>query len=405
MQSTSPAAPAPAPMFTRRSWLHFIIDHNPCYLLSGLFMLAGCWLLNFALYTRAGDIRKLLLLLLIVNIYEFLLITLGLALVKRIAFKRDGRILLALEALFLIDITFTSGILSTIDLSIGLLINATLLSLAAIKVFLVLGGLKLPNSTRMAVFILLQIACVLLIPTLFKYIALPHHGRITAVNVYFTWWLTALLPLIALFLHHLPRRSFLHPIGTEHCLALLFMILPFASLIIHLHSSAWVYSIHFTPAFITPLLIGLAISANFLEPHLQRYLIARIQLFLIGASILLSTAHNDLLFSLGLGPTLSPLRLTLLTSVLLFLYFIHHHDNLTFLWTALICLFAAILGPTLPIMWQNLIAISTSSRRLVPKTTTEWGILSVTSSFLLLAIGALFSVKKHANLHRAAPVA
>ena len=108
MQSNSPAAPAQN--LARKNFLHFIIDHNPCYLLSGLFMLAGCWLLNFALYTRAGDIRKLLLLLLIVNIYEFLLITLGLALIKRIAFKRDGRILLALEALFLIDITFTSGI-------------------------------------------------------------------------------------------------------------------------------------------------------------------------------------------------------------------------------------------------------------------------------------------------------
>src|SRR2546421_4978962 len=282
MQSDSPAAPAP--QLARRNWLNFIIDHNPCYLLSGLFMLAGCWLLNFALYTRAGDIRKLLLLLLIVNIYEFLLITLGLALIKRIAFKRDGRILLALEALFLIDITFTSGILSTIDLSIGLLINATLLTLAAIKVFLVLRGLRLPNSTRMAVFILTQIACVLLIPTLFKYIALPHHGRITALNVYFTWWLTALLPFLGLPLHRLPSRSFLHPTGTEHRLALLFLILPFASLIIHLHSSAWVYSIHFTPAFITPLLLGLALSANLLEPRLQRYLIARLQILLIATA-------------------------------------------------------------------------------------------------------------------------
>src|SRR6266568_3933528 len=64
MQSDSPAAPAP--QTARRNWLNFIIDHNPCYLLSGLFMLAGCWLLNFALYTKAGDIRKLLVLLLIV---------------------------------------------------------------------------------------------------------------------------------------------------------------------------------------------------------------------------------------------------------------------------------------------------------------------------------------------------
>src|SRR5882672_1850824 len=117
MQIDSPDVPA------RRNFLLFIIDHNPCYLLSGLFMLIGCWLLNFALYTKAGDIGKLLLLLLIINVYELLLITLGLTLIKRIAFKDDGRILLALEALFLIDITFTAGVLSTIDLHIGLLIN------------------------------------------------------------------------------------------------------------------------------------------------------------------------------------------------------------------------------------------------------------------------------------------
>src|SRR5215216_317762 len=100
MHNDSPLVPA------RKNWLLFIIDHNPCYLLSVLFMLIGCWLLNFALYTNAGDIRKLILLLLIVNLYELLLIALGLTLIKRVVFKNDGRILLGLEALFLIDITF-----------------------------------------------------------------------------------------------------------------------------------------------------------------------------------------------------------------------------------------------------------------------------------------------------------
>src|SRR3954452_15191615 len=139
MQNDSPD------VLARKSWLNFIIDHNPCYLLSGLFMLSGCWLLNFALYTKAGDVRNLLLLLLMINLYEFLLIALGLTLIRRIAFKRDGRILLALEAFFLIDITFTPGILSTIDQRIGLLVNAALLVAAATKVSLILRGLNLPH--------------------------------------------------------------------------------------------------------------------------------------------------------------------------------------------------------------------------------------------------------------------
>ena len=172
MQTDSPPAPA------RKNWLLFIIDHNPCYLLSGLFMLIGCWLLNFALYTNAGDIRKLILLLLVVNVYELLLITLGLVLIKRFIFRNDGRILLGLEALFLIDITFTSGVLSTIDLHVGLLINLAVLVLAALKVFLILRGLNLSHWPRMVVFIIAQIAAILLIPTLYKYIAIPRNGRI-----------------------------------------------------------------------------------------------------------------------------------------------------------------------------------------------------------------------------------
>src|SRR6266480_7437534 len=151
MQSDSYIAPP------RNYWLRFIIDHNPCYLLSGAFMLLGCWLLNFALYTKAGDIQKLLLLLLIINLYEFLLIALGLTLIKHPAFKRDGRILLALEALFLVDVTFINGIISTIDFRIGLFINLALLILAAIKVHLILTHLRLPNPGRISFFILLQI--------------------------------------------------------------------------------------------------------------------------------------------------------------------------------------------------------------------------------------------------------
>src|SRR5205823_4875072 len=147
-----------------------------------------------------------------------------------------------------------------------------------IKVFLILRGLNLPDWPRMAMFIIAQIAAILLIPTLYKYIALPHHGRLTALNVYFTWWITALLPLFALILRRLPSRKLLGATGSERHLGLLLLILPFASLIVHLHSSAWVYSINFTPAFITPLLLGLALFANFLEPSVQRYLIARLQL-------------------------------------------------------------------------------------------------------------------------------
>jgi len=409
MQDDSPAAPALQPGFepaqnqTRRSFLRFIIDHNPCYLLSGACMLLGCWLLNFALYTRAGDIHNLLLLLLVINLYEMLLITLGLFLIKRVAFKRDGRILLSLQALFLVDVTFTSGMISTIDLHIGLLINLAVLILAALKVSVILHNLRLPGAGRMSVFIMLEILVLLAIPTIYKWIALPRHGHIPALAVYATWWLAGLLPMIGLLMHRLPSRRLLAPPGIEHAMGIVFIILPFASLLVHLYSAAWVYSIDFTRAFVAPVLLGLALAVNFLESSsFQRYRVARWQCLCIGTAIFFSLRFpSTLLFWVPrYDVVLSPLRLTLLVAALLLIYFIWRHDSIGFLWTALLCFAAALLGPTTAIIWQNLTLLVISSRRLMPRTTLHWGITSIATSFILLIVGALLSFKRNITLHR-----
>ena len=108
-----------------RSWLRLIVDHNPFFLLSGLCMLFGCYLLNGGT-TRAGDVGKLVILLLVINAYEAMIIPLGLTLIRRGEFfKRNGRMLLVLELLFLIDITFTNGVISTVDARWGWLIAST----------------------------------------------------------------------------------------------------------------------------------------------------------------------------------------------------------------------------------------------------------------------------------------
>ena len=125
-----------------RSWLRLIVDHNLFFLLSGLCMLFGCYLLNGALYTRAGDVRKLVILLLVINAYEAMIIPLGLMLIRRGEFfKRDGRMLLVLELLFLIDITFTNGVISTVDARWGWLIALVVLVLAAVKLGIILRAL------------------------------------------------------------------------------------------------------------------------------------------------------------------------------------------------------------------------------------------------------------------------
>src|SRR5688500_11080747 len=86
--------------------LEFLIEHNPFYLLSAGCMLLGCLVLaNTMSFTpvRAG---RLLALIVTLNVYEAVLIALGLLLIVRRNLVRDGRVLLVLEAFFLVDVTF-----------------------------------------------------------------------------------------------------------------------------------------------------------------------------------------------------------------------------------------------------------------------------------------------------------
>src|SRR4051794_24390437 len=91
----------------RKTWWEWVWDHNPCFLLSTVMMLVGCYLLNSAMDVRAGDVGKLFGLLGAINLYEGAIILLGLVLIRRTrGVARDGLWLLLFEILFLVDGTF-----------------------------------------------------------------------------------------------------------------------------------------------------------------------------------------------------------------------------------------------------------------------------------------------------------
>src|SRR5688572_18938254 len=193
-----------ASLVARHRWLRFVIDHNPCYLLSAACMLLGCYLLNAALYTPAGDVRKLLVVLAVVNVYEACVILLARVLIRFPLVQRDAWIVLFVESLFLTDITFVSGVISTVDPWSGLAINGGLLALAAVKVYVILRLLRVQRFMRAWAFILLQIATLLAIPIVFKQLSLPNHGRVSPVVVYLTWWIAGLLPVLGTIVWTLP---------------------------------------------------------------------------------------------------------------------------------------------------------------------------------------------------------
>ena len=113
----------------RRSLRRFIADHNPFYLLSAVLMLLGCLLLSNTMTWSPIALRKLLILIATLNVYELLLVGLGLYLIVKRTIASDGLMLLALEALFIVDVGFLNSELYQESLPVGLAVNLGLLAL------------------------------------------------------------------------------------------------------------------------------------------------------------------------------------------------------------------------------------------------------------------------------------
>src|SRR5437762_3078566 len=91
------------------AFVRLLATHNPFYLLSAACMLAGCLALTNSLSWSPIGARRLLTLIVTLNVYEAALIWLALFLVTRRDLIRDGRMLLVLEAFFLVDTAFLNA--------------------------------------------------------------------------------------------------------------------------------------------------------------------------------------------------------------------------------------------------------------------------------------------------------
>src|SRR2546423_9092500 len=93
----------------RPSLLRYLIDRNPFYLLSAVCMLTGCLLLTNSLSWSPIRVQRLLTLIVTLNVYELLLIGLALFLIVKRGLRRDGTLLLVVQAFFLVDVTFLNS--------------------------------------------------------------------------------------------------------------------------------------------------------------------------------------------------------------------------------------------------------------------------------------------------------
>jgi len=379
-------------------------DYNPFYLLSAACMLFGVFALNDSLDWSPIGPRRLLTMIVTLNIYELAVIGLAIFLMRR-NIRRDALLLLVVEAFFLADVGFLNMEVFATDVKIGLLVNVIVFAAAVMKVALVFNAARIPLKDARFAFVLMQLAVLFAVPGIFGAIAQSHNDFLPALAVYAAWWLVGALPVaytmtissVDLF----RRRPDGLPVGPDVILSRVLVILPMLSLIAHLCLANWVYKVTFHPANLAPLFLGLAVLAGHADEHmgtLGRRI--RLQLVLPFVAVALSAIKfpHDLIFAITPGIDASPLRTALIVASVVYLEGLWQFRQAWFGVASSLCIAAATMGHTVGSINDNSLRVAQTGAsafdRLIPKTLSEWGMYSIGLSFVLLAIGALISLNR-----------
>jgi len=379
----------------------FLVHHNPFYLLSALCMVAGCFALNSDLATRSGELGKLLALIGTLNLYELILVSLGLYLIRRRGIIRDGRTLLLLEAPLLVDLAFLNAEVASVRFWPGLLINVLLLGLALAKVAVITRVLSGRWPRRAYTFMAVELAALFLLPSLFKH---WEQGRSpSSADFYAAWWGAALLLVLFELMARFSAKADLPNSEPRIWITIrrIYSTLPFLSLIGHLAMLHWVYDVHFYGADAAPVLIGVAFLFARLRPANRdlRNWSRLVRVILPLAAILIAVRDPIPLQFAMIGRFLvTPTVITLAAAYLTFIYCFVLSYALYFLAAALAGFYMYLFGPT---PQQILDAFETAwwrvylfCNRFAPRTALQWGMVAMAGAFAFLGIGAAVSLRK-----------
>ncbi|MFH1024981.1 MAG: hypothetical protein V1809_16495 [Planctomycetota bacterium] len=128
----------------------FLSRHGVFYLLSAFLVLAGSYLIAIPCLFQYRELKGLLMLLGILNLYEAMVIMAFGYIVRREPSRREGSVLIGIELLFLLDATFTINACLPLDFWAGIGVLGGSLVLALIKMkaieigagFPIFGGIR-----------------------------------------------------------------------------------------------------------------------------------------------------------------------------------------------------------------------------------------------------------------------
>lgn len=375
----------------------FLVHHNPFYLLSAVSMLIGCYAINSGLAPRPGEIGKLLALIGVLNFYELILIALGLYLIRRRGLIRDGRTLLLLEIPFLVDLAFLNAEASSVSLNRGLLLNGVVLSLALLKVWIVMRVLwgRIPRHSM--VLIAMQFSLLLMLPSAFKWF--EHRGAVTQADFYLAWWAVGLLLVVFELQEHFQTSGDTGGAArVAQTMRRLYMVLPLASVVVHLWLLHWVYKVQFTAGDLSPVLIGIAFAIGRL-PSIRADLLRLVRVVAPAVAVIFAlndppAIHGHLFGQLGMTPWV----LTLAAAYVTWVYCFFAARALWLLAAGGALAVVAAYAPRLYALAGGWSQRTTDTLwRLVPQTAFGWGVLAIGGAFTLLGLGALVSLRKQGD--------
>jgi hypothetical protein len=380
------------------SFFRSFVDSNPFYLASACCMLAGCLALTNSLSWWGIPTSRLLTLFATLNLYEAALIGLAAYLVLVRGLRRDGMLLVILEAFFLIDITFLNAEISTQRSWIGPTLAIFTFAAAIVKLAVILRILGIRRSIPEFSFVLIQIALILALPLAFN----RNTGGVVSPRAFFiAWWIVGLMPVVYEFLVKCLRTDEPPPAPSRAMMT--YMVLPWLSLAAHLGILHYVYNVPFYGAMAAPALLALAMMLNRAVPEAMksRRDIVALRVLLPLAAIFVS-ASSPVELTLFHDPTghltMTTLRLAMILAYLEFMYsFVREYWIFSSV-AGFVCLLIVAYGPSAdqignsahgfwywftPIVWN-----------LIPTTQTGYGALLVVAAFIFLALGAAVSLRR-----------
>lgn len=189
------------------NWTQWLIDANPLYLVSVMFMFLGLLLVSRETAAPGSSVETVMLFYGIQNLYEIAMVGMGIYLLRTSTNARHGKILLLFVLVFMADLTFYQVHISSLNAKWGMLVSAIYLLTGAVKLGAVVHLLEITPRWERLFFPITAFAIIYFAPQ-YVYHSVDAVGRSGAAGattpfsgvteIYFIWLLAALiqLPLI-----------------------------------------------------------------------------------------------------------------------------------------------------------------------------------------------------------------